>query len=132
MVGVIDRELDHNHAHASQIGEHRFVLHGGLTAKVNHSCDPNCGIRPNAGGAHDYVARQLITAGQEITFDYAMRNYTVEHFAVHCRCKSHRCRGLITGWKDLPAERKTDYHGLAAPYLLEIDDRTPVVPDGIN
>ncbi|MFD4976263.1 hypothetical protein [Streptomyces sp. NPDC058424] len=30
MVGVIDREVDHNHSHASQIGEKRFVLHGGL------------------------------------------------------------------------------------------------------
>jgi uncharacterized protein len=27
--GRIDRELDHNHPHASQIGEDRFVLHGG-------------------------------------------------------------------------------------------------------
>lgn len=123
MVGVIDRELDHNHAHASQVSETRFVQHGGLIAKVNHSCDPNCGIRPNAGGAHDYIARQPIRAGQEITFDYAMRNYSVEHFAAHCRCGSSRCRDRITGWKDLPAARKADYHGCVAPYLTVIDQR---------
>jgi len=124
MVGVIDCELDHNHAHASQVGEKRFVLHGGLITKVNHSCDPNCGIHLNGAGAHDYVARQLITAGQEITFDYAMRNYSIEHFAAHCQCGSPRCRDRITGWKDLPAERKADYHGLVAPYLTAIDDQS--------
>lgn len=123
MVGVIDRELDHNHAHASQVGEKRFVLHGGLIPKVNHSCEPNCGIRLNAGGAHDLIARRPITAGQEITFDYAMRNYSVDHFAAHCRCGSPRCRDRITGWKDLPAERKADYHGFAAPYLTDIDNQ---------
>jgi hypothetical protein len=30
LVGRIDRELDHNHPHASQISMERFVLHGGL------------------------------------------------------------------------------------------------------
>jgi len=123
MVGVIERELDHNHAHASQVSEKRFVLHGGLVTKVNHSCEPNCGIRLNASGAHDFVARQPITAGQEITFDYAMRNYSVEHFAAHCQCGSPRCRDRITGWKDLPAERKADYRGFAAPYLTDIDNQ---------
>jgi len=123
MVGVIDRELDHNHAHASQVSETRFVLHGGLITKVNHSCEPNCGIHLNASGAHDFVARQPITAGQEITFDYAMRNYSVEYFAAHCQCGSPRCRDRITGWKDLPAERKADYRGFAAPYLTDIDNQ---------
>ncbi len=133
MVGVIESELDHNHAHASQISESRFVLHGGLITKVNHSCDPNCGVRLNATGAHDFVARQPIPAGQEITFDYAMRNYSVEYFAAHCLCGSPRCRDRITGWKDLPAERKADYRGLVAPYLIDIDSRlarqsTPMQP----
>ncbi|MGO4754534.1 hypothetical protein AB4212_39045 [Streptomyces sp. 2MCAF27] len=59
----------------------------------------------------------------EITFDYAMRNYSVDYFAARCRCGSRRCRGRITGWRDLPAQRKADYHGFAAPYLIEIDRR---------
>jgi len=117
MVGVIDRELDHNDAHASQISADRFVLHGGLIAKVNHSCEPNCGIRLNPSGAHDFVARR------PITFDYAMRNYSIEYFAAHCLCGSTRCRDRITGWKDLPAPRKADYRGYVAPYLTDLDNQ---------
>ena len=123
IIGVIDCEVDHNHSHASQLSQTRFVLHGGLIPKVNHSCEPNCGIHLNASGAHDLVARRHITAGQEITFDYAMRNYSVEHFAAHCRCGSLRCRDRITGWKDLPAKRKADYQGFVAPFLTDIDNR---------
>jgi hypothetical protein len=123
MIGRIDHELDHNHPHASQVSEHRFVLHGGLVPKVNHSCEPNCGIRLNSSGAHDLVARLPIVSGQEITFDYAMRNYTIDHFPTACRCGAVNCRGLVTGWRDLSAQRKVDYHGLVAPYLIDLDNR---------
>ena len=75
----------------------------------------------DSSGAHDCVARQPIVAGQEITFDYAMRNYTVEHFAAHCSCGSRHCRDRITGWKNLPTQRKAGYHGFVAPYLIDID-----------
>lgn len=78
--GVIEAELDRNDAHASQIGEHRFVRHSGLMPLVNHSCDPSCGIAVNPDGAHDLIARHAIAEGEEITFDYAMRNHTIDHF----------------------------------------------------
>jgi hypothetical protein len=100
------------------------TLHGGLGPKVNHSCDPNCGVRLNDGQAFDFVARQPIGAGQELTFDYAMRNFTIEHFPAVCLCGAARCRGSVTGWKDLPAARKADYGELVAPYLRTMDDET--------
>lgn len=118
---VVDHEVDHNHSHASQVSAERFVVHGGLIPKVNHSCEPNCGIRINVNGARDFVARKPIATGQEITFDHAMRNRSVEYFAAHCRCGSHCCRDRITGWKDLPAQRKADYDGFVAPYLIDLD-----------
>ena len=56
-----------------KIGLNTYVFHAGYISKVNHSCDPNCGIKVNETGAHDFVARKDIEVGEEITFDYAMR-----------------------------------------------------------
>jgi len=121
MVGIIEEVLSGNHSHASQISENEHVLHAGLISKVNHSCGPNCGIRVNETGAHDFIAMKDISVNEEITFDYAMRNYSVDHFPPQCMCGSARCRGRITGWKDLPDETKKEYEGFVAPYLLELD-----------
>jgi len=122
MVGFLVGGLTGNDSYATQVGPGRWALHGGLGPKVNHSCDPNCGVRLNDGQAFDFVARQPIGAGQELTFDYAMRNFTIDHFPAVCLCGAAGCRGSVTGWKDLPAARKADYGELVAPYLRTMDD----------
>ncbi len=121
MVGRIEKILEENHSHASQVGENEYVLHAGLINKVNHSCDPNCGVRVKKTGAHDFVAIRELIVNEEITFDYAMRNHGVDYFPKQCMCGSERCRGKITGWKDLPDERKKEYEGFVASYLLALD-----------
>jgi hypothetical protein len=124
MVGFLIGALTANHSHATQVGPGRWALHGGLGPMVNHSCDPNCGVRLNDGQAFDFVARRQISAAQELTFDYAMRNFTIDHFPAMCLCGTALCRGSVTGWKDLPAARKADYGELVAPYLRMMDDET--------
>jgi hypothetical protein len=121
MIGVIKEVLKGNNSHSSQIGGNEYVLHAGLISKVNHSCDPNCGIRVNETGAHDFVAMVEIGVNEEITFDYVMRNYTIDFFPKQCMCGSKKCRVRITGWKDLPDEKKKEYEGFVAPYLLDLD-----------
>jgi hypothetical protein len=74
MVGVIEKELKANHSHASQVSASRHVQHEGLVSKVNHSNRPSCGISVNASGANNFIAFRSIDKGEEITFDYAMRN----------------------------------------------------------
>src|ERR1019366_1684169 len=64
-----------NDSHATQVGPGRWALHGGLGPKVNHFCDPNCGVRLNDGEAFDFVARQPICAGQVMTVDYDLCNF---------------------------------------------------------
>lgn len=122
MVGFLIGALTGNDSHATQVGPDRWARHGGLGPKVNHSCDPNCGVRLNDEHAFDFVARRSIDTGQEVTFDYAMRNFTIDHFPTVCLCGAVRCRGSVTGWKDLPAARKADYGELVAPYLRVMDD----------
>ena len=121
MIGVIEKILDANDSHASQIAENKHVRHAGLISKVNHSCNPNCGIKVNETGAHDFVAIRDIRVGEELTFDYAMRNYSIEYFLMSCGCGSGNCRQKITGYKDLPESRKKDYAGFIAPYPLDMD-----------
>jgi hypothetical protein len=121
MVGFLIGALTGNDSHATQIGPDRWARHGGLGPIVNHSCDPNCGVRLNDEQAFDFVARRSIDAGQELTFDYAMRNFTIDHFPAVCLCGARQCRGSVTGWKDLPAARKADYGELVAPYLRAMD-----------
>ena len=91
MIGIIKEVLNGNHSHASQIAENKHVLHEGLISRVNHSCDPNCGIRVNETGAHDFVAIKDISVNEETTFDYAMRNYSIDYFPKKCMCGSKRC-----------------------------------------
>ena len=90
MVGFLVGALTANDSHATQVGPDRWARHGGLGPKVNHSCDPNCGVRLNDGQAFDFVARRPIGAGQELTFDYAMRNFTIDHFPAVCLCGAAR------------------------------------------
>jgi hypothetical protein len=123
LLGVAGWPAEANHSHANQVSMDEWVFEDGLGPKVNHSCDPNCGVRENpAVGGFDFIALRPIAAGEEITFDYAMRNYVIEHFPPQCLCGADACRGTITGWKDLPRERRDAYGDLVAPYLLEDDE----------
>ena len=121
MRGLITKIEFVNHVGVSQMGENEYFAPIGLMALVNHSCDPNCGIRLNETGAHDYVAMKDINPGEEINFDYAMQNYKIGHFLVKCRCGSSDCRGVIGGWVDLPDHKRQQYKTFIAPYLLELD-----------
>lgn len=50
-----------------------------------------------------------------------MRNFQVEHFPSACLCGAQNCRGEVTGWQDLPQDRKDAYGELVAPYLRQMD-----------
>lgn len=76
----------------------------------------------NKGGGHNFVAMR-IAIDKEIVFDYAMRNYSVDFFPPKCNCGSEKCRGRITGWKDLPEATRKTYQGYTAPYLLKLDKK---------
>ena len=102
--------------HLLQIDDDRFILtvQGNEPAKyghVNHSCDPNCGIR----GSVEFVAMRDIKRGEEITIDYAMIDSS--DYKIECKCDSAQCRGIITGndWKSLELQKR--YVGYFSEYL---------------
>ena len=121
LIGVIKNFLNKNDFHVSQVEKNKNIRHAGLISKVNHSCNPNCGIKINQNGGHDLVAMRNINTNEAITFDYAMRIYSFDYFSLPCECGSENCRRKITGYKDLSEQRKKDYAGFVVPYLLKLD-----------
>ncbi len=117
VIGIVSEVLSENDSHATLIGENTYVRYAGLISKVNHSCEPNCGIKANETGGQDIVAMRDININEEITYDYAMKNYRIEHFPKSCLCGSKICRGKVTGWGDLNISQKQLYAGFAATYL---------------
>ena len=100
--------------HALQIDEGLFLVSDrpGPADYVNHSCQPNSGLR----GQVVLVAMRTISAGEEITYDYATSDASdYDEFA--CSCGSIRCRGRVSGsdWQ-LP-ELWRRYPGYFSPYV---------------
>jgi len=59
---------------------------------LNHSCAPNCDAEL-VNGHIWIIARRLIPAGEEITFNYS---YDLESYREHpCHCGSQNCAGYM-------------------------------------
>jgi uncharacterized protein len=85
---------------------------------LNHSCDPNVGVR----GQITFVAMRNVPAGSELTIDYAMIDGDPSE-RMECSCGTRGCRRVITGsdWR-LPDLRRR-YAGYFSRY---IEDRFAV------
>lgn len=124
--GIVVSKAPRNDKYAFQIGPDEFAYEGALKDLVNHSCEPNCGVRRNVSGGLDLIARRAILPDEEITVDYAMHSYVVEYFPERCLCGSPLCRKEVTGWRDLPDIRKAAYAGYIAPFLCDLmGERVP-------
>lgn len=80
---------------------------------VNHSCNPNCGIR----GEITFVAMRNIATDEELTIDYAFLDN--EDYSFRCTCGESNCRSLVTGrdWQIMEIQEK--YIDFFAAYLKE-------------
>lgn len=99
-------------SHAIQIGPLLWRDSAGLARYVNHSCNPNCGIK-------DYVkivAMRSIQPGEEITWDYEMteKNPT---WKMRCRCGYPKCRRIIGNYKNMPKSVRRKYAGYISEWL---------------
>ena len=79
---------------------------------INHSCDPNAGLR----GQVSLVALRQIEPGEEITFDYAMCD-GCDYDEFDCECGATQCRRRVTGEDWMRPELVTRYRGYRSPYL---------------
>ncbi len=96
---------------ALQIGPDLYLGESGdLDDFVNHSCQPNAGLRID-GMKVKLIAIRDIAAGEEIFFDYST-TMDEDDFEMPCRCATPACRGMIRDFKHLPLELQTHYAAL--------------------
>ncbi len=101
--------------HAVQISENEWIEITDDARFMNHSCEPNCGIK----GKAKVVAMRDIEKGEELTFDYDMTENS--DWVLECKCGSKNCRKIIQGYKHLPEEVKNKYNGYISDWLVKND-----------
>lgn len=108
---------EHRQIHSLQIAEDLFMVAPEASEPAdmfNHSCDPNLGIH----GSIMLVAMKPISAGDEITFDYAMCDAD-SYDEFECHCGSDNCRGKVTGNDWMIGELQQRYRGYFSAYLAQ-------------
>jgi hypothetical protein len=65
---------------------------------VNHSCHPNCRAEEERGRVWISALRN-IKAGEELTYDYALKNRG--SVAMPCHCGARNCRGSMFSREEL-------------------------------
>jgi uncharacterized protein len=92
---------------------------------LNHSCDPNLGVKTASDGLPDFYALRDIQVGEQILFDYAMTEFThysrtdlKQDFDLTCHCGSPICRGRLGYFSELSEAVKEKYNGYISDYLV--------------
>lgn len=83
----------------------------GIKLYINHSCNPNCGIR----GEITFVAMRDINTNEELTIDYAFLDN--EDYSFSCACGEKCCRSIVTGRDWRRKELHDKYLDYFATYL---------------
>jgi SET domain-containing protein len=78
---------------------------------LNHSCDPNLGVR----GEITFVAMRDLRAGEELTHDWAMTDD--DDYSVECNCGAPDCRKTLAGKDWQRPDLQERYAGHFSAYL---------------
>ena len=78
---------------------------------LNHSCDPNLGVR----GEITFVAMRDIRSGEELAHDWAMTDD--DDYSVECNCGAPGCRKTLTGKDWQRPDLQERYAGYFSAYL---------------
>lgn len=119
LVGLVSGTIQSKQtAYTIQIGWDQHLLPNEPFVYINHSCDPNLGVRSDENGIPAFVAFRDIAEGEELHFDYAMTEYKpINEFDMTCHCGSKLCRGKLGYYSELTEELKEKYRDYTAAYL---------------
>lgn len=90
---------------------------------LNHSCEPNAGIRKSNGQLFLFAAA-VIRKGAEVLIDYSTTIGDDDIWTMRCRCGRDPCRRTIRRFGALPPELQASYieRGMVPRYILEAED----------
>lgn len=99
--------------HVIQFEERKWRDSKGIARLINHSCDPNCGIKRR----FEVVAMKDIEPGEQITWDYEMTEDYL--WRMKCTCGSPLCRKTIGAFRNMPLETRKKYKGYISSWLVK-------------
>lgn len=96
---------------------------------MNHSCDPNTWMADE----RTVVARRPITAGSEVTTDFALWWAEDYLYTDNCGCGTPLCRRVVTGLDWKRPELQERYKDRFQPFINDkidqlVKDRSPEFP----
>jgi len=100
--------------HVIQFKENKWRDSKGIAKLVNHSCEPNCGIKD----LFKVVAMRDVEVGEEITWDYEMTEKN-PWWRMKCECGSADCRKEIGNFENMPEKIRQKYKGYISEWLLK-------------
>jgi SET domain-containing protein len=100
---------------ALQIGVNRYIDTQPPGVFVNHSCEPNCGIRQN----RFLAALRSIRAGEEIRYDYST-TMEEQSYTMDCLCGVPACRRVVRDFSTLPRPLRRKYirQGIVMDFIV--------------
>lgn len=98
--------------HVIQIAQNAWKDSIGIARNINHSCEPNCGIKDLI----KLVAIRDIQQGEELFLDYEMTERS--DWQMKCLCGSKSCRKIIGSFDNLPADVRRQYDGYISGWLI--------------
>ena len=107
----------HYGPHWLQVGYSEWIISkpGSPGRYLNHSCNPNSGIR----GKNTIIALKPLKKGTEVLIDYAMsETYPIWHMT--CKCGSKNCRDVIKPYQDLSVQRRKMYAQYISKYIKDM------------
>lgn len=97
--------------HAIQIAEHKWQDSNGSARLMNHSCEPNCGIKNRTC----LVTMRDIEKGEELTWDYEMTENS--DWKMICKCGQPTCRKTIGAYRNMPESLKKKNNEFVSEWL---------------
>jgi len=101
---------------ALQIGDDKYIDTCPPGVFVNHSCDPNAGIRED----NHLVAIRGIRKGEEIRYDYST-TMDEQSFTMRCLCRANECRNVVGDFSTIPPQVRERYIslGIVMSFILK-------------